>query len=138
MALYECWICKQHVRRSLSGILRHIREVHRHFEGRVPCRVEGCPATPATYEGLRQHMYRYHKCLLTGSASNIATNNASGVEEEDQPQEEQDQSQALQEIARFHYRNHIKTCIKTLSFLLLYKVSFGWIFNDFKFFYRHG
>lgn len=48
----------------MSGILRHIREVHPYFSGKVACGVNGCPRTSSSYEGLRQHIYRYHKDLL--------------------------------------------------------------------------
>lgn len=67
--MYECCICHQHARRTLSALLRHIREVHPHFEGRVLCGVDDCPATPSTYEGLRQHMYRFHKEHITQQCS---------------------------------------------------------------------
>ena len=94
--LYECCICQQHARRSLSGILRHIREVHPHFVGRVPCGVEGCPATPSSYEGLRQHLCRNHKRLLTGSSSEGATTPAGSQvgEQEEQPENNEDGGQS--------------------------------------------
>ena len=41
--------------------------MHPHFEGKVPCGIDGCPSTPASYEGLRQHMHRYHRELLSES-----------------------------------------------------------------------
>ena len=59
--MFECCICHQHARTTLSALLRHIREVHPHFDGKVLCGVDGCPATPSSYEGLRQHMYRFHR-----------------------------------------------------------------------------
>ena len=68
-SMFECGICHQHARRTLSGILRHIREVHPHFRGKVPCGVQGCPSTTSSYESLRQHMYRYHRELLNLSAA---------------------------------------------------------------------
>lgn len=64
--MYECTICHQHARNTLAGVLRHIRAVHRHFEGRVSCGLNGCP-TSTTYEGLRKHMYRCHNDLLVSS-----------------------------------------------------------------------
>ena len=62
--MYECCICHKHARRTLAGIMRHIREVHPHFEGKVKCGVDGCPTTASSYESLRQHMYRKHKAIL--------------------------------------------------------------------------
>ena len=41
--------------------------MHPHFEGKVPCGIDGCSSTPASYEGLRQHMHRYHRELLNES-----------------------------------------------------------------------
>lgn len=49
---------------SLSLIMRHIRQVHPHFEGTVRCEVEDCPSTARSYESLRQHMYRKHRNIL--------------------------------------------------------------------------
>lgn len=100
-SLYECCICLQHARSSLSGILRHIREVHPHFEGRVPCGVEGCPATPASYEGLRQHLYRYHKRLLTGDEvltgdETVAPGSAPDQEDQSESQDYELDDQPLQ------------------------------------------
>ena len=62
--MYECTICNRHARKTLAGILRHIREVHRHFEGTVRCGIQGCPFTARSYESLRQHMYKKHKAIL--------------------------------------------------------------------------
>jgi len=62
--MYECHICGQYARRSLAEIMRHIREVHRHFDGSVRCGINGCPATPASYDGLRQHIYKKHRDAL--------------------------------------------------------------------------
>jgi len=62
--MYECQICGQYARRSLAEIMRHIREVHRHFDGPVRCGIDGCPATPATYDGLRLHIYKKHRDTL--------------------------------------------------------------------------
>lgn len=58
--MYQCWLCHQYARKTLNGILRHIREVHPHFEGRVMCGINGCPSTASTYESLRQHLYQKH------------------------------------------------------------------------------
>lgn len=60
--------------------MRHIREVHPHFEGVVMCGIDGCPATPSTYIALRQHMYRFHKDKITDSTSqngNLLSSSAS-------------------------------------------------------------
>ena len=45
-------------------MLRHIREVHPYFESAVSCGFNGCAATPSTFEGLKKHLYRYHRDLL--------------------------------------------------------------------------
>ena len=60
---------------------RHIREVHLHFRGKVHCGVNGCPATPSTYEGLRQHMYRYHRDLLNIPTSQVVSTEDQGQNE---------------------------------------------------------
>ena len=44
--MYQCWLCHQYARKTLNGILRHIREVHTHFEGRVMCGINGCLLLP--------------------------------------------------------------------------------------------
>lgn len=62
--MYQCWLCHQYARKTLNGILRHIREVHPHFEGRVMCGINGCPSTASTYESLWQHLYRKHAADL--------------------------------------------------------------------------
>ena len=62
--MYECYICHQHARKTLSAVLRHIREVHPYFESAVSCGLNGCAATPSTFEGLKKHLYRYHRDLL--------------------------------------------------------------------------
>ena len=83
--MYECCICNQHGRRTLSGILRHIREVHPHFNGKVTCGVNGCPRTSSSYEGLRQHMYRYHRDVLNVPAT---VPEASSSQQEQEEEEE--------------------------------------------------
>lgn len=62
--MYVCSICNRYARRTLAGILRHIREVHPHFDGIVRCGVESCPSTTRSYESLRQHLYKKHKNIL--------------------------------------------------------------------------
>ena len=72
--MHECQVCKNHARRTLAEILRHIREVHPHFEGKVKCIVSGCPSTLSTYESLRHHMYKKHKDVLKDDcSSDVAT-----------------------------------------------------------------
>ena len=63
--MYECCICQKYARRTLAEIMRHIRDVHPHFEGTVRCGIDGCPSTASSYESLRQHMYSKHKDVLT-------------------------------------------------------------------------
>ena len=70
--MYECCICNQHGRRTLSGILRHIG-------------VNGCPRTSSSYEGLRQHMYRYHRDVLNVPAT---VPEASSSQQEQEEEEE--------------------------------------------------
>ena len=53
--------------------MRHIREVHPHFEGKVKCIVSNCPSTLSTYESLRHHMYKYHKEALKNDHSSDIT-----------------------------------------------------------------
>ena len=62
--MFECCICQKYARRTLAEIMRHIRDVHPHFDGTVRCGVEGCPSTASSYESLRQHMYNKHKHIL--------------------------------------------------------------------------
>ena len=69
--MYECNICHQFARKTFAAILRHIGEVHRHFQGAVKCGVEGCPHTPTSYEGLRRHLHRQHKWILTGETNSV-------------------------------------------------------------------
>lgn len=97
--MFECCICHQFARRTLSSLLRHIREVHPHFEGRVLCGVDGCPATSSSYEGLRQHMYRFHKDHIAqysrGASNNATLTNSSDensplLDPEDSVEEDQE------------------------------------------------
>ena len=67
--MHECQICKNYARRTLAEILRHIREVHPHFEGKVKCIVSGCPSTLSTYGSLHHHMYKKHKDVLKDDCS---------------------------------------------------------------------
>ena len=59
--MYYCQICKQYARVSLKEIIRHIRDMHRHFTTPVRCGVAGCPSTASSYESLRQHTYKKHR-----------------------------------------------------------------------------
>ena len=61
--------------------MRHIREVHPHFEGVVMCGIDGCPATPSTYIALRQHMYRFHNDKITDSTRNPSSSSESICDE---------------------------------------------------------
>lgn len=82
--MYECCICYQHARSTL----RHLREVHPHFNGKVPCGVNGCPRTSSSYEGLRQHMYRYHRDILNVPV----TSEASDSHEQENSREQENDS----------------------------------------------
>ena len=59
----------------------------------MPCGVEGCPATPSSYEGLRQHMYRKHRSLLTGSTTDTASS-IPATDYEDLPQDNELEDEA--------------------------------------------
>ena len=76
--MYECQICGQYARRSLAEIMRHVRETHRHFDGPVRCGIDGCPATPGSYDGLRQHMYKKHRGALIPPFQNEQNSHDSG------------------------------------------------------------
>ena len=54
----------KYARKTLSDILRHIRDVHPHFKGPLRCEADNCPSTLRTYKSLRQHMYEKHKSEL--------------------------------------------------------------------------
>ena len=62
--MYECQICEQYARHTLAEIMWHVRDTHRHFDGPVRCGIDGCPATPRSYDGLRQHVYKKHRDVL--------------------------------------------------------------------------
>ena len=62
--MYECCVCHQHARTTLSAVLRHIREVHPYFANAITCGLNGCAATPSSFEALKKHIYRYHRELL--------------------------------------------------------------------------
>ena len=62
--MYLCQICKQYARVSLKEIIRHIRDMHRHFSTPVRCGVEGCTSTATSYDSLRQHTYKKHRSKL--------------------------------------------------------------------------
>ena len=84
--MYYCQICKQYARVSLKEIIRHIRDMHRHFTTPVRCGVAGCPSTATSYESLRQHTYKKHRNELIpedhvhGDSVPIATNNCAESE----------------------------------------------------------
>ena len=59
--MYECQVCKQFARLTLKEIIRHIRDMHRHFSSPVRCGVHNCFSTATSYESLRQHMYKKHR-----------------------------------------------------------------------------
>ena len=59
--MYECQVCKQFARLTLKEIIRHIRDMHRHFSSPVRCGIHNCPSTATSYESLRQHMYKKHR-----------------------------------------------------------------------------
>ena len=65
-------ICKKYARKTLSDILRHIRDARLHFEGPLRCGVDNYPSTLRTYKSLRQHMYEKHKSELK-TTDNIDT-----------------------------------------------------------------
>lgn len=48
----------------MLGVLRHIKEVHPFFQTTVVCGLEGCVATPSSFQALRTHLYRKHRDLL--------------------------------------------------------------------------
>ena len=54
---------------TLKEILRHIRDVHRHFTTPVRCGINDCPSTARTYDSLRQHLYKKHRSDLVASAA---------------------------------------------------------------------
>ena len=59
--MYECQVCKQFARLTLKEIIRHIRDMHRHFSSPVRCGVHNCTSTATSYESLLQHMYKKHR-----------------------------------------------------------------------------
>ena len=119
--MYECSICQQHARKSLSGILRHIREVHPHFNGKVTCGVNGCPSTPSTYEGLRQHIYRYHKELLCSASDHdteegIARDDSSTQLDDNLVNQEEDEENVLSPC--FHSSEQLSATVIGAKFIL--------------------
>jgi len=69
--MFLCQICHKYARRTLSEILRHIRDMHKHFTGKVRCGVNNCPSTVTSYESLRQHLYKQHKDILKTTADDL-------------------------------------------------------------------
>ena len=45
----------------------YIRHLHPHFQSRVVCGLEGCVATPSSFQALRQHIYQLVQENLTFS-----------------------------------------------------------------------
>lgn len=72
--MYVCCICHQYARTTLIGVVKHIREVHPYFESPVTCGLNGCVATPSSFQALRIHLYRYHRELLDITDSDNTTN----------------------------------------------------------------
>ena len=98
--MFECCICHQHARTTLVGLLSHIRAVHPHFANRVVCGLNGCPATPSSFEALRRHMYRYHQDLLNISSTLTSSHgsNADHDDDEHQFQTPDDSSSATSDV----------------------------------------
>ena len=95
--MFVCTICQCYSRRTLAGVLRHIREVHPHFEGVVKCGLEGCPSTAGTYESLRQHIYKKHKHILKqgmgiNSAPQLAQTTENELDSDHQSHDNEDDS----------------------------------------------
>ncbi len=85
--MFQCCICHQHARTTIAEILKHIREVHPFFRGAVTCGLDGCAATPSSYEALKAHVYRYHNNLLTTTQCQANNEDDSVVPSEDQLEE---------------------------------------------------
>ena len=54
---------------TLKEILRHIRDVHRHFTTPVRCGINDYLSTARTYDNLRQHLYKKHGSDLVALAA---------------------------------------------------------------------
>ena len=80
--MFECCICHKYARRTLAEIMRHIKNVHPHFEGIVKCGIESCPSTARSYESLRQHIYKKHKDVIMTNGNNNPNSNASNMTQE--------------------------------------------------------
>ena len=59
--MYGCQVCKQFARLTLKEIIRHIRDMHRHFSSPVRCGIHNCTSTATSYESLCQHLYKKHR-----------------------------------------------------------------------------
>ena len=70
--MYQCQICKEFARMTLKEILRHIRDVHRHFTTPVRCGINDCPSTASTYDSLREHLYKKHRSCLVPSEDSMS------------------------------------------------------------------
>ena len=71
LRMFLCQICNKYARRTLGEILRHIRDVHRHFTGKVRCGISNCPSTVTSYDSLRHHLYKkHHKDVLKDTGEN--------------------------------------------------------------------
>lgn len=59
--------------------------MHPHFSTKVTCGLNGCPATPSSFEALRRHVYRYHHSLLnisSGASGEDSMEDSTGDESE--------------------------------------------------------
>ncbi len=76
--------CKNNCCRNSKA---YIREVHPFFRDAVTYGLDGCAATPSSYEALKAHVYRYHKNLLTTTQYQADNEDESVMPSEDQSQE---------------------------------------------------
>ena len=82
--MYECQVCKQFARLTLKEIIRHIRDMHRHFSSPVRCGVHNCTSTATSYESLRQHVYKKHRNeLIPEDCNNIYPTSTETVHDRD-------------------------------------------------------
>lgn len=97
--MFECCICHQHARRTLLGVLRHIKEVHPYFRTAVVCGLSGCVATSSSFQALRTHLYRNHRDKLDVRDSDVTEDVTAESEtmlaDQELPQEPNDPSPLL-------------------------------------------
>ena len=105
--MYECFICHTYARSTLAGVMRHIRQVHKHFSGAVRCGIGGCPTTATSYESLRQHLYKKHREVLH------TTN--SGIEDEEVVDNPFDTSTESQIDSDSTSMNEVSTALHSMS-----------------------